>query len=243
MRSAACQLELVVAQRQHLGRARQGGIARGVIHFIGHACILHIQRGLGDGGAVLSTFQRVIVCQATLAVRQHQATVVDALVCTGVLVVEAAIPGQEQTFTVDQPVHAQLAGSHVGAGVIVAHAVERDDGPVDCQRPCHQIDVIPLLTGIHITVDGVIAAGVAHGAIRAIAAVEDLSGFGGTGQRIAGIDQAARVVPAVVGLAGGIGVDGQCRQEAAQQRRGLACIDAPDGVAAAAGRHVPAFKA
>ncbi|OEZ45831.1 hypothetical protein JAB1_57900 [Janthinobacterium sp. MP5059B] len=70
-----------------------------------------------------------------------------------------------------------------------------------------------------------------------------MPGTGSAGDRITGIGQAARITFSIVSLADSIRGDGQGGQEAAQQRRCLAFIDAPDGMAAGGGRHVPAVEA
>ena len=242
-RAAARHTELVVAQRLHRGLARQGGLIGRVVDFVGRAHALHVQRGAGDGGAVLTAFQRVVASQATLAIGQHQGAVIDVLVGAGVLVVEFANARQHQALAADQAAQGQQACGDVAAAVVGAHAIKIEDGPVDRQRTGSQIDVITLLAGIQIAAASLMATGVACVAIRTAGGAQDESGAGGTSHRILRIVQASDVELAIIGLADAIARHGQGAQEAAQQRRRLAFIDAPDGMAAAGGRHVPAVEA
>ena len=174
-RAAARHAELVVAQRQHRGRARQGGLIGRVVDFIGCAHALHVQRGAGDGGTVLAAFQRVVASQATLAIGQRQGAVVDVLVGADVLVVKDAAAGQDQALAADQSPQRQQTGGHVAAAVVGAHAIKIEDGPVDRQRASLQVDVITLLAGIQIAAAGLIGTGVACVAIRAAGGAQDES--------------------------------------------------------------------
>ena len=173
--AAARHAELVVAQRQHRGRARQGGLIGRVVDFIGRAHALHVQRGAGDGGTVLAAFQRVVASQATLAIGQRQGAVVDVLVGADVLVVEDAAAGQHQVLAADQPPQCQQTGGHVAAAVVGAHAIKIEDGPVDRQCTGLQVDVITLLAGIQIAAASLMATGVACVAIRAAGGAQDES--------------------------------------------------------------------
>ena len=241
--AAARHAELIITQCLHRGFARQGGAGRGVVDFVGRAHALHVQRGAGDGGAVLAAFQRVIASQATLAIGQHQGAVVDVLVGADVLVVEDAAAGQHQALAADQAAQGQQACGDVAAAVVGTHAIKIEDGPVDRQRTGLQNDVITLLAGIQIAAASLMATGVACVAIRTAGGAQDESGAGGASHRILRIVQASDVELAIIGLADAIARHGQGAQEAAQQRRRLAFIDAPDGMAAAGGRHVPAGEA
>ena len=173
--AAARHAELVITQCLHRGLARQGGLIGRVVDFIGCAHALHVQRGAGDGGTVLTAFQRVVASQATLAIGQHQGAVVDVLVGADVLVVEDAAAGQHQVLAADQAAQGQQACGDVAAAVVGAHAIKIEDGPVDRQRTGLQIDVITLLAGIQIAAAGLMATGVACVAIRAAGGAQDES--------------------------------------------------------------------